>query len=163
MLIKLTGVPHPDLNNGQPQSLYVDASKVLIIERTRTAYAQEESAERHRQARQFLFEEVDRVGREVSELRSTIIPDNEHEAHEVDRWVRARQAAADLSNAYHLVSRIAGDPGYHPRVDCTCISLSCGTALEQGVMLSRVFVVELPDEVWAKVENAMGRKMVPTL
>jgi hypothetical protein len=38
-------------------------------------------------------------------------------------------------------------------VECTEVQLACGTALEHGVMLTRVWVTETPEDVFEKIRR----------
>lgn len=161
MLIKLTSVPHPDVDGGKPKAIYVDASRILVVEPGSTEYTKRGSMEQYRQALQGLFEEVQRVAGEAGALHVTTVPETSQEANQVDIWIRAKESAAALTAAYQLVSRVANEPMRHPPVDCTVLSLACGTAFEHGVMLSRVFVTESPEEVHKAVEEAVNGDGLP--
>lgn len=158
MLIKLTAVMHPDINAGQPLPVYVDPKRVLLITPGFVQHAKEGSIEQHRQAMQSLFEEVQRVSAEAGSAGppKNWHPDSEQEAektgHEMQRWLNAKEAAASLTAAYQLVARAGSQVGLHPRRACTEVQLACGTALENGVMLARVWVTEPPEKVAHMVE-----------
>lgn len=153
-LIKLTCVPHPDIDDGKPRTIYVDPTRILTIERARTSLVKEGSQEQHRQAIQGLFEEVERIVAEASTMKKTMVPTSEEEARWADQWMFARESAAALQSAYQIVARVASGPAYYPRVDCTVVSMACGTGLEHGVMLARAEVTETPEEIAALMERA---------
>lgn len=85
-------------------------------------------------------------------MPKTMTASTEAEAKQADRWLVAKEAAASLQAAYHMVSHAMRGPAYHPAIDCTVVQLACGTALEHGVMLARVFVTETPEEVVQMME-----------
>lgn len=151
-MIQLTGVPHPDINNGEQTPVFIDESRVLVIEQSTTQFTKRRSAEKYRQAVQGLHQEVERVRSELSET-PPMVPTTENEAEQIRRWVQAKDCAGALQAAYGLVANAANHVESHPPVDCTCVSLACGTGLEHGVMLSRVFVTESPAEVAHRVQN----------
>jgi hypothetical protein len=160
MLIKLTGIGHPDFEDGKPQPTYIEASCVITIERGSTAQAKHMAVENHRQALQCLWNECERVSAEVNNMApKTMTPENEQEAAKINKWFNAKQAADALNAACGLVARARQDE-YYPMVACTVICLSCGTETGHGVMLSRVFVQESPERVAALVQEAPHR-MVP--
>jgi hypothetical protein len=154
-LLKLTGIGHPDIDEGRQEAVFIDPSRILVIERAHTAHLKERSSEEHRQALQQLWEEVQRVNDEAVAMPRTLMPESEHEARQMDRWMSAREASASLNAAYGLVSRALNQPAYHPRIYCTCVQLACGTGLEHGVMLARVFVTETPEEVASQMERCL--------
>ena len=45
-LIKLTAIPHPDINQGRPAPVYVDPDHVVLIYPTEPPKRMEESTER---------------------------------------------------------------------------------------------------------------------
>lgn len=150
-LMRLTALAHPDIDEGKAKSIYVDPTRILVIERNVNRFTKEGSHERRRQAMTSLFEEVERVVAESKTLPMTMAADNEEQARANDRWMWARESAASLQTAYHLVSRASSEPEYYPKQDCTIVCLACGTGLEHGVMLSRVMVTETPEEIAAKL------------
>jgi hypothetical protein len=152
-LMKLTGLVHPDINAGKPSPVYIDPVKILVIERGVHQQTKFGSLEAHRQAVWGLHDCVDMVRSELGALPKNIAPTSEDEAKQTDFWFRAKEAADQLNSAVHLVGQYAKDASMYPLTECTIVSLSCGTALEQGVMLSRVFVSETPDEIVAKLHG----------
>lgn len=147
MLIRLTGVPHPELNEGKPQPVYIDCRKVLTIEPGMHSPAKLETAEAQRQAIWELHDEVERAARELQKPPATIHAETEEHARAVDLYVKSRDVAAEMLAAYKLVAHWHRQPLNHKPVECTIVGLSCGTALEQGVMLTRVAVMEAAEEV----------------
>jgi hypothetical protein len=153
MLIKLTGVPHPDLNGGKPQPVYIDASRVLLIIQGHHQYPKIGAVEANQDMLQALWAGVNRLTDKVNGY----VPEM-HDPVAVKWMTEARSAAQQVSSAYADVRNAAGQIAYHPRVDCTEVQLACGTALEHGVMLTRVWVSETPEEV----AEAVTKRLSPT-
>lgn len=147
MLLKLTGLSNPDNDQGRQSAVYIDASRILVIERGRLGFAKQGSIEANRQATEILHQEVHRIANELTARVPSMVPENDRDAERVRMYMQAKDAAASLMAAFGEVSRTANSSDYYPAIDCTCISLACGTALEHGVMLSRVYVHETPEEV----------------
>lgn len=149
-MIKLTGVPHPDINGGLPWPVYIDASRVLMITRTRHQQVKLLNAGLKRELYDDLYGATQRLTERLNkDFPSTI--DNEKAAG----W------AKDLHMLAHAVNEAASAWGrafrnddFHPDVECTELQLACGTALEHGVMLSRVWVSEAPEEVALALRRA---------
>lgn len=160
MLIKLTGVPHPDLNGGVGQPVYIDASRVLLITQGHHQYPKIGAVERKQELATKLYAAscalMDHVNAYVPKMDDPVA---------VEWMMTARASAMEVQNAYQKFSYVYRDRDYHPRVDCTEVQLACGTALEHGVMLTRVWVAESPEEVADKVQRvidfAAGKRMVP--
>jgi len=152
MLIKLTGIPHPDINGGKSAPVYIDPTRVLVITRATTRQAKYKSIEAHRQAMNSLHEEVQRVSGELQNIPGMFV-ETEGDAKKIEGWAHVKEAAGALSAAYGLVARTQAEPEYHPDVECTNVSMACGTGLEHGVMLCRVDVVESPEEVAEKIQT----------
>lgn len=155
-LIKLTGIGHPDIDGGRPSAVYVDPTRILTVEAGTTQYPKHMSIENHRQTLNGLFEEVERVVGEAKQRRVHHDPQNEQHCRENDTFLWARDSAAALTAAYQLVARTASTPELYPLMPCTTLSLACGTGLEHGVMLSRVFVKESPEDVAKLMETPPG-------
>lgn len=152
MLVRLTGLPDPDTHKARP--VYIESRNVLVIERGSVSFPKRGAQEAYRQAMWALYDEVTRVNEEAAALTAHMAPDNEEKAKESNRWFVAREAAQSLTTAYKLVSgELKNSAAIHPAVECTIVSLACGTALESGVMLSRVYVTESPDEVVARLHG----------
>ena len=149
VLIKLTGVPHPDLNDGLPQPVYIDASRVLLICQGHHEWPKIGSIERHRE----LYDRLYRASTALAEKTQAYVPDMTDPV--AVAWMRTAQVTAQaVSDAYRAWGGSYNHEDSHPRIDCTEVQLACGTALEHGVMLTRVWVSESPEEVYAKVEEA---------
>jgi hypothetical protein len=152
MLIKLTGVPHPDLNGGKPQPVYIDASRVLLICQGHFQYPKIGAVEENQERMMALWRGVNRLADKTNDY----IPDF-HDPVAVKWLQEVRAASALVSNAYADVRK--ADPNvFHPRMECTEVQLACGTALEHGVMLTRVWVSETPEEV----AEAVTKRLSPT-
>lgn len=141
-LVKLTGVPHPDLNGGKPQAVYIDASRVLLITQGHHQFPKIGSIERKQELAQKFYDAAcnlsDHVGKYLPAMDDPVALG----------WMNtARVTATEVQNAYQKYSYLSRSEDYHPRVDCTEVQLACGTALEHGVMLTRVWVSESPEEV----------------
>jgi hypothetical protein len=151
MLIKLTGVPHPDLNGGKPQPIYIDASRVLLIIQGHQTYPKIGSIEANREA----YEKMARFAHELATKVNDYTPDMMDPA--AVAWLRTMSGAAqELSHAAHEWGRAYSVGNFHPMIECTEVQLACGTALEHGVMLTRVWVSETPEQVYAIVQWAHG-------
>jgi hypothetical protein len=150
VLIKLTGVPHPDLNGGKPQPIYIDASRVLLIIQGHQRYPKIEAVERGRE----LLDQLWRLSADLARRANEYIPDfTDPVAME---WVKKiATAAMAVNDAYGSWAKSYQQGDYHPMVECTEVQLACGTALEHGVMLTRVWVSESPDEVAVLVRRAV--------
>jgi hypothetical protein len=141
-LIKLTGIPHPDLNGGRPNAVYIDASRVLLIIQGHCQHAKISSIEQKQ-------EEYGKL--RAGAMRLTAVVDGYMPKMDdplAVGWMRTAQMAAhavtEAAREWHNWIR---ENDYHPRVDCTEVQLACGTALEHGVMLTRVWVSETPEQV----------------
>ena len=147
-MIKLTAVQHPDLPPAE-RHVYLRADAIIMIAPTRLGQTKLRAAEDWRQNVQILYEEVERVSHEISSFPPNIHPESEREVRELQVWANRKDIANSLATAYNMVQKSAAATNTrHPDVDCTEVSLSCGTALEHGVMLSRVYVQESPDQIY---------------
>lgn len=153
--VKLTQVQNLNRPDEVPTSCYLDPSRILVITREEINQRKEGSEEANRQALEILHQEVHRVGDELGAI-PTLTPEDEHQAKSVNRWAQAKDGAASLMAAYSEVSRTAAAPSYHKPIECTVVQLACGTGLEHGVMLARVYVRETPDEVVQLIGIALG-------
>lgn len=151
MLIKLTGVAHPDLNGGRPAPVYIDASRVLLISAGHTRHAKLDSADRKR----LIYDRLSAAAFELSQKVTDYVPDMADKVA-LDWMMNARAGAAAVNEAYRAWAHAGREEDFHPRVDCTEVQLACGTALEHGVMLTRVWVSESPEEVEEKVAKAIS-------
>ena len=148
MLIKLTGTPNPDLNGGKPSPVYIDASRVLLICPSYIEPPRLDEVNR----RKGLLSRIWAGAETLHEKVSSYIP-NMTDPVALEWMQTVRAACGEVSEAYRAINRIGPD-AFHPRVECTEIQLACGTALEHGVMLTRVWVNETPEEVHKAVEEA---------
>lgn len=150
MLIKLTGVPHPDLNGGKPQAVYIDASRVLLIAQNWHRYPKIGVQDSYNELHSKLFLATS----ELAEKVSGYIPSMSDPV--AVGWMQTAQVAAGaVSEAYRNWGAAHNEQAFHPRVECTEVQLACGTAIEHGVMLTRVCVTESPDEVARAVQKAI--------
>lgn len=150
MLIKLTAVSNPDIDEGREHTVYVDASRVLFITRGTVQFTKVASGEERRIAYDKLWNGVqiltEQVGAYIPSMTDPVA---------VEWMTRARETVQQISNAYSMWGRAYTQLDSYPRQSCTEVQLACGTALEHGVMLTRVWVKESPEEVAGKVEFAM--------
>lgn len=151
-LIQLTSVAHPDLNEGKPQAVFIDASRVLLIVQGHCQHPKIGSIERHRE----LFDKLYRLSSELAEKSNGYVP-NMHDPVAVEWMSTARSAANAVTDAYRSWGAAYSQQDFHPRADCTEVQLACGTALEHGVMLTRVWVSEPTEEVARRVRGAVGK------
>lgn len=148
MLIKLTGVPHPDLNGGKAQSVYIDASRVLLICQSHVEHPKIGSVEEQRDLHVRIWEAAMTLSQKVC----AYVPDMTDPV--AVGWMKTATAASHAVNsASNAIQHVSGRSALHPSVDCTEVQLACGTALEHGVMLTRVWVSESPEEVANKIYN----------
>ncbi|HEX6992360.1 MAG TPA: hypothetical protein VF151_10760 [Gemmatimonadales bacterium] len=157
-MIRLTAMRHPEIEGDVP--LYVDAYRIITIGRGETQFNKSTSIEAHRQAIESMWQEVQRIAEQLRQLVPT--PDTEEQMR---AFVEMRECIASLNAAHAMVARYANDPERWPRQVATVIELACGTALEHGVMLARVWVEDPPDEVArlrdeALVADALGLSML---
>lgn len=149
-LIRLTQVPHPDLADGKPQPCYVDASRILLITRGTIAHPKKAS----NQDRRAWLERLWQGSRKLSDMTNDYLPAMDDPAA-VSWMVNARDTAAQVRAAYDATGKAYDKGDYWPEQECTEISMACGTALEHGVMLSRVWVSETPEEVAALLSRPL--------
>lgn len=142
MLIRLTGIPHPDLNGGNAQPIYIDASRVLLILGGYVTLPKLGSMEAHKE----LYDKLFIASRQLADAANSYMPDMTDPT--AVGWMRTIQmTAGDVNSAYKAWGSSYNQNDFYPRIDCTEIQLACGTALEHGVMLTRVWVSESPEEV----------------
>lgn len=141
-LTKFTSVPNPDLNGGQPYPIYIDTRRIILV--TRTTYQPpkigrvEERQEMVRSLYAAACNLTDHVGGYVPKMDDPVA---------VEWMMTARTVAQEVQNAYQKASYYAREHDFHPRVECTEIQLACGTAVENDVMLARVWVMEQPEDI----------------
>lgn len=149
MLIKLTQLAHPDLNGGRPQPCYIDASRVLLICQGHFQYPKIGVAERNKELYDSFYNGVNKLADMVNDY---IPPMTDPVAV---GWMKTIQTASmEVQAAYRLWGSSYNRQDYHPRMECTEVQLACGTALEHGVMLTRVWVTETPEQVEEKIAKA---------
>lgn len=149
MLIKLTGMAHPDLNGAN--AVYVDASRVLLICPGYFEPMRLDEVNRRKQ----ITAQIWAAAESLHEKVHGYIPDMTDPV--AIQWMQtARAGCSEVSEAYRAINRL-GPESYHPRLECTEVQLACGTALEHGVMLTRVWVKETPEEVSEKVAVAISQ------
>lgn len=142
-LIKLTGVPHPDLHVGRPMPVYLDATRVLFISASRHQRIRMMAADLKREAYDDMWTGVQRLTKLLNEKMPTEI-DNQEAA----KWAKDLHLLShSVQDSYSAWGRSFRAEDYYPPIDCTEVQLACGTALENGVMLSRVWVSEPPEKV----------------
>lgn len=146
-MIRLTGINNIEYPDERQMAVYVDAEAIIMITLGYTQFPKRADQEQLRAATAALWEEVDRVTSTLTGPAPLMAPTSEEEAQKVTDWANARQAAQDLTAAARLVDHYANRTSYGERIQCTEIALSCGTALEHGVMLSRVLVQERPEQI----------------
>lgn len=146
-MIRLTGINNIEYPDDQQLPVYVDPDAIIMINLGYSQFPMRGPQEQHKAATASLWEEVERVTSTLTGPAPNMAPTNEEEAQKVTEWANARQAAQDLTAAARLVDHYANRITYGERIKCTEIALSCGTALEHGVMLSRVWVQETPEQI----------------
>lgn len=146
-MIRLTGINNIEYSDERQLPVYVDASAIIMITLGYTQFPKRSDQEQRNRATAGLWEEVERVTATLSGPAPNMAPSCEEEAQKVTDWANARQAAQDLHAAARLVDHYTNRASYGERIKCTEIALSCGTALEHGVMLSRVWVQETPEQI----------------
>ena len=160
-LIKLTALTHPEVNGGTPYPVYVDASRVLLISRSSHQFLKMGAADLKRE----VYDDLWAGARRLEKLLNEKMPD-EIDTQEAAKWAKEiRMLAREVQEAYSAWGQAYRQDDFYPRVECTEVQLACGTALEHGVMLTRVMVTETPEEVNDKVMRMLdwmaGRAMVP--
>ena len=147
-LIKLTAVPNPDVDEGRPAAVYLDATRILMITRSSVQFTKQGSVDRHRE----LYDTLYGAAQKLSDQVGNYIP-SMTDPVAVEWMTRARDASCKVNDAFSVWGKAYAQPEMHPRVMCTEIQLACGTALEHGVMLARVWVTETPEEVKNLIED----------
>lgn len=158
-LIKLTALTHPEFSKNGPAPVYVDASRVLLIVRGTHQFVKMGSEQLKREAYDDMWSGIQRLTKLMSEKMPTEI-----DTQEAAKWAREiHQVSHDVNHCYAAWGRSYRFEDQYPRVECTEVQLACGTALEHGVMLTRIMVTETPEEVaklidgqWADPRSAMN-------
>lgn len=82
---------------------------------------------------------------------------NEIDNQEAAKWAKEMHLLMHDVQACHAAwGQAYREDDYHPRLACTEVQLACGTALEHGVMLTRIMVTETPDEVATIIRRPAG-------
>ena len=150
-LIKLTALAHPDLAEGKAWPVYVDASRVLLVSRSSHQFVKIEAQGLKRE----VYDDMWAGAQRLTKLLNEKMP-NEIDTQEAAKWTRDMHILAhDLQACHNAWSQAYRAEDFHPRQECTEVQLACGTALEHGVMLTRIMVTETPDEV-ARAVNPFG-------
>ena len=141
-MIKLTGITNPRINNGQPYPVYIDPTRVLLITKVAQSTLTADAERARRVAADQLHEGAEKLAKMVAEYAPNM-------ADPVAvGWMRSCAAvAAAVNDAYHHYARAFNKEDYTEPTTFTEIQLACGTALEHGVMLARVWVQEEPEAV----------------
>lgn len=151
-LIKLYSLPHPDLNGGRSQPVYIDASRVLLITRSHHQHPKIGAIEAAQELHRKLYEGTEKLNAMVNGY----VPKMDDPT--AVGWMRvANNTAHEVCEAYRLFGAAKGMGAYHPMVECTEVQLACGTALEHGVMLTRVWVTESPEQVADLVQGHFAK------
>ena len=149
-LIKLTGLPHPELFEGKPQAVYIDASRVLFITRTHRQHSKVNSEQLKIEAYDDLYSGIQRL----TKLMRDKMP-QEIDTSAAAKWTKdIHLASHDVQEAFSAWGRAYRADDYHPGMECTEVQLACGTALEHGVMLTRVWVSETPEQIVDAIANS---------
>jgi hypothetical protein len=151
MLIKLTAIINPDVDGGTPAPCYVDATRILWIGRSQVQFTKRDSIEEKKRLHDKLYAAAVALWKHVGEYIPSMT-----DPVAVEWMSRARESASIVTQAHELWARSWKVEDQHPAQSCTEIQLACGTALEHGVMLARVWVSETPEEVAALVRQRSG-------
>lgn len=147
-MIRLTGVEAEQDQQEREPAVYVDPDAIITIVSCKQRFARRADQEQHQAAIRSLFEEVTRVTAELTNRDAPkLAVESQEDADRLQSWANSKQAATDLTAAARLVEHYANHVSYTDPVRCSEIALSCGTALEHGVMLSRLWVKETPEEI----------------
>ena len=158
-LIKLTALSHPDLDGGISWPVYVDASRVLLITRSSHQFLKLGAADLKRE----VYDDLWAGARRFAKLLNEKMP-NEIDTQEAAKWAREmRMLSGEIKTSYSAWGQPYRQDDLHTRVECTEVQLACGTALEHGVMLTRVMVTETPEQVYQAIEWAAGRPTQPSV
>jgi hypothetical protein len=148
-LIRLTALPHPDLNGGKPWPVYVDRSRVLLITRSWHQHVKIAHGDVKREVYDDLYSGARRLAKMVNDEMPMAI-DDERTA----KWAKEMHALChDVNECYQAWGRSFRAEDFYERVECTEVQLACGTALEHGVMLTRVWVTDSPEDVFEKIRR----------
>lgn len=147
MLVKLTGIPHPEINGGVPWSVYVDPTRVLLITRATHRQTKLLAAEERRA----LYDDMRGNVEQLNLLLTKKWPNEIDTQQASERAKELHMMANAVNDACVNWSRSYRAEEVHPAIECTELQLACGTGMEHGVMLARVWVSESPEQVAAKL------------
>ena len=143
--IRLTAIPHPDINEGKSYPVYVDSEHIVLIERGKTSQEKWAWRDQQHDAVSRFWDEVQRIDGEIRANVGKLVPDNEEEMKETRVWAQRRDIASSINAAYGIVNQMSQQPARYPAVECTCIQLAVPNA--RFTMLPAVFVTETPEQV----------------
>lgn len=147
-LIKLTALSHPSVADGQAWPVYIDWSRVLLITRSTHQFVKMEPVALKREAYDDMWAGVQRLTKLLNEKMPTEI-----DSQAAAKWAKdMHMLLHDVQGCHAAWGQMYRVDDLYPRVDCTEVQLACGTALEHGVMLTRIMVTETPDEVAKAVQ-----------
>lgn len=147
-LIKLTGLPHPEMNGGKSGTIYVDANRIVYLETSAAFQANNRQRQRSNEAVSCLFDEIQRVERALRETQVSAVNIENPEPAAMKNWNVVAAAARDLKDAYDLIHAVRGSLEYPPVV-CTTIGLALIN--DNGQQLSRLHVMETTDQIAALI------------
>lgn len=151
-LIKLTAVPNPEIDDGAPYAVYIDATRVLYISRGTIRFTKEDAIDTHRA----YYDKLYAGSRKLAEMVNAYVPAMD-DPTAVGWMMRARETSQAVQEAYTAWARAYQQHEQYDRQSCTEIQLACGTALEHGVMLTRIWVQESPENVAELVAETKRR------
>lgn len=140
MLLKLTGIAQPDLNQGKPPAVYIETTQILSLVIT--------SLRPHMIAAiDDRLELLERVWAGVTKLAEKVngYQPNMEDPAAAGWMMHARTVSNEVMQAYQAANKTDRNQ-YMARVECTEISLT--SKAESGNIL-RVWVMETPDQVAA--------------
>lgn len=150
-MIKLTAIPHPDINRGKPYSIFVDVEPIMLIERTAHQQTRSDLKMRHNIAVSELWDELQRAMREVQKAPN-VVPENEEEVVATTKWVQRTHLINSMSGVYQQLNSLNQQPSFYDPVECTVIQM--GAQNSRYTMLPCVYVVETPEEVMRSILEA---------
>jgi len=153
-LLKLTAIPHPDLNGGQPYPVFVDPDHIVLIERSKTSQERYGWRDEQIDLQVRFWQEVQRCDSELTQSAPTsFVPHTDELADklnvEMRRWLDRKDIAASIHTAFGMIQNATQQPSRYPAVECTCIQLDIPNA--RHTMLPVVYVTETTEEVAAMV------------
>lgn len=148
-MLKLTAIPHPDLNGGKPYPVYVDPTHVVLIERGKTSQERYSWREQQHELTSLFWDEVQRTTGEMKQGMPSMAVQSSEDEEALRRWMGRRDIAASIQAAYGIVNEASREARYYPPVECTCLQLAVPNA--RFAMLPAVYVTETPEQVAALV------------